>query len=228
MRAKYTNIAFQRGRLANGTYVATTTSTIVRTEKITGFADIVNEWRPNGFETEVGIWSARPRQKAVLQRDHGNNIARCILAAISLSVGLCVCGALKIRANDRCACAVSLAPIVTPQACLAKEMLQVYLTATRRDAREAFVRFPCLCIGGVHVQGVLWAPVARRMVINFATFLFLLLYKAVFVLNGAEARHRLRAIIHVTSGFILHQNSCTRYASKLPCSGLPSEWLLEE
>lgn len=86
------------------------------------------------------------RKKAVSQTSRGgNNTARCILAAISLSVGLCVCGALKIRANDRRACSVSFAP-VTRRACLAKETLQLYLTATRRDAREAFVRFPCLCL----------------------------------------------------------------------------------
>ncbi|CAG9585281.1 unnamed protein product [Danaus chrysippus] len=43
----------------------------------------------------------RQHEAAIQESRLGNNTARCILAAISLSTGLCVCGALKIRANDR-------------------------------------------------------------------------------------------------------------------------------
>lgn len=47
MRAKYTGpAAFLRCSTLNGTYVATTTSTIACSEKITGFSDVASELRP--------------------------------------------------------------------------------------------------------------------------------------------------------------------------------------
>lgn len=83
----------------------------------------------------------------------GNNRARCIFAAISLSVGLCVCGALKIRANDRRAFSVSLARVPARSSRKRNATTLSDSGATRR--RGGFCAFSMFMFIGAHVQGVL-------------------------------------------------------------------------
>lgn len=140
--------AFLRCNAPNGTYVATTTSTIACSEKITGFTSMLSDLRLCG--ASLRCVSARGGR--------GRRPFRKPAAAVITQLG-----AFSLQFRSRSGCvfvarwrsgltigvrAPSRSHLQTPRAVprLAKETLQLYLTARRRDAREAFVRFPCLCL----------------------------------------------------------------------------------
>lgn len=86
----------------------------------------------------LGRFSLGLRKEGRLQHSHrGNNTARCILAAISLSVGLCVCGALKIRANDRRGALARSRRRLAPPSCFLRHAVDSKRNATTLSDSDA-------------------------------------------------------------------------------------------